>query len=71
MSSPVKTKEQALQLAIAAAKERKWPWKEPVSVRWGLLTYTVWTNARSRGGNVCLKIRKRDGAVISASLSPR
>jgi hypothetical protein len=71
MSTPVQSKEQALQLAIAAARERNWPWNEPVCVRWGFLSYTVVTNARSRGGNVRLKIRKRDGAVVSASLSTK
>jgi hypothetical protein len=69
MSNPVQNKEQALDAAIVAARERNWPWKEPICVRWGFLSYTVLTNARSRGGNVRLTIRKRDGAVISASLS--
>lgn len=71
MSNPVKSKEQALEVAIAATRERNWPWKEPFSVRWGFLSYTVLTNARSRGGNVRLKIRKCDGAVVSASLSTK
>ena len=64
-------KTDALDIARTECEKRNVPWREPVLVHWGLFHYTVWTDARNRGGNVCVKIRKRDGAIVSLNLMPR
>ena len=64
-------KEQARAIARTECDRRGWHWQEPVNVHWGLFTFVVWTNALSRGGNVCMKIRRRNGEVVSAGVTPK
>ena len=63
------SKSEAKEIAKRYCEQQGWPWREPVSVRWGLLTYTVWGGGR-KGGNLFMKIRKRDGEIIEAAMTP-
>ena len=65
------SKQQAREIAAAVCAKRDWPFAEPVLVHWRPFTYRVWTNASSRGGNVFVRIRKRDGKVLEASITPK
>jgi len=65
------TKKQAQRIALDECNRRGWKWQEPVLVKWGILSFTVWTNANRKGGNCCLKIRKKDGSILSAGRTPR
>jgi len=47
------SKSEAKEIAKRYCEQQGWPWREPVSVRWGLLTYTVWSGGR-KGGNLLL-----------------
>ena len=67
----VSSKQDAREIAASVCAARDWPFTEPVLVHWRPFTYQVWTNASSRGGNVCIRIRKRDGEVLQASITPR
>ena len=67
----VSSKQDAREVAASLCAGRDWPFIEPVLVHWRPFTYQVWTNASSRGGNVCIRIRKRDGEVLHASITPR
>lgn len=64
------SKQEALAIARDECARRGWGWTEPVRVSWGIFTYTVCTNCHSRGGNAALVIRKRDGVITSATISP-
>jgi hypothetical protein len=67
----VSSKQQARGIAAAWCAGREWPFVEPVLVCWRPFTYQVWTNGSSRGGNVFVRVRKRDGQVLHASIMPR
>jgi hypothetical protein len=62
------TKNKAGQFAKKECQRRGWPWQEPVIVDWGLFSFTVRTNARSHGSNVCIKVRTRDAEIMSAGM---
>lgn len=64
------TKERALEIAREECARRGWPWNEQTTVRWSLLSFTVWGGGR-KGGNLCVRIRKRDGEVLSATMTPK
>jgi hypothetical protein len=64
-------RQKALLIARSECERRGWQWQEPAHVQWGLFNYVVWTNSRSCGGNACIKVRKRDGMVVSAEVTPR
>jgi len=64
------TKAQALEIAKQECTKRGWQWNEPVSVNWGLFCYTVWGGGR-KGGNICVKVKKSNGEVISVGISPQ
>jgi hypothetical protein len=64
------TKEQALEIARQECVRRGWPWNEQTSVKWALFVFTVWGGGR-KGGNLCMKIRKRDGEVLSAIMTSK
>src|SRR6266478_2633995 len=63
----IMTKETALQIAREECARRGWVWNEQTSVKWGFFSYTVWGGGQ-KGGNLCMRIRKKDGAVISATM---
>lgn len=65
------TREEAITTAKEECQRRGWAWREPVEVHWGFFSYTVVTNTMCRGCNVRMKIRKKDGVVLGAGLSPR
>lgn len=67
----VTSRQHAREIAASVCAARDWPFAEPVHVHWGLFTYRVWTNAMSRGGSVFMRIRKRDGEVIEAGITPK
>jgi hypothetical protein len=64
------TKERALEIAREECIRRGWFWNERTSVKWGFFCYTVWGGG-CKGGNLLVKIRKRDGAVIGAAMTPK
>jgi hypothetical protein len=63
-------KADAKQIAQNLCLEKGWPWIEPIEVRWGLFYFTIRTNAQSRGANVYIRIRKRDGTITYAGIAP-
>ena len=67
----VRSKEQAKKIAADECEARNWPFRGPVNVIWRPFTYVVWTNAMSRGGNAHIVVRKRDGAILEATITPR
>lgn len=64
-------KADALSIAKRECEARGIAWHEPALARWGLLQYTVTTNTRIRGGNVIIRVRKREGAVVALHQVPR
>lgn len=64
------TKERALEIVREECTLRGWPWNEQASVKRGFFSYTVWGGGR-KGGNLWNKIRKQDGEIISATMTPR
>jgi len=64
------TKDDAREIARQECERNGWPWIEPVSVNWGLFAYTVWGRGR-KGGNLYVRIRKKDGAILSSNMTPR
>jgi len=66
---PCITKADALRIAKDECTRRGWPWNEQTAVRWGLLNYTVWGGGR-KGGNLYMKIRRKDGEVLQSSMTP-
>lgn len=68
---PKITKDEARRIAQKECEKRELSWGEPVVVHWGWTTYTVWAYADRRGGNTIVKIRKKDGEVMSAIQTPR
>lgn len=69
MMPKVTNKEEARSIARAECERKCWPWVEPVYVRWGLFTYSIWGGGR-KGGNLHMRIRKRDGAILSSGITP-
>lgn len=66
----VTSREQAREIAQAECARRGLPWEEPVLVQWRFFTYRIWGSGR-KGGNLYMQIRKRDGAILSAGVTPR
>jgi hypothetical protein len=64
------TKQQAKEIAQNECQKKGWPWIEPIDVQWGIFNYTVW-GGRRKGGNLIIKIRKKDGKIISSSITPK
>jgi hypothetical protein len=64
------TKEDALKIAREECERHNWPWNKCSKVKWGFFSYTVWGGGR-KGGNLFIKIRKRDGVIIQSSMTPR
>jgi hypothetical protein len=65
------TRQQALAIAHNEVVRCGLPWREPVFIRWGWTSYIIWTNADMLGGNVIIRVRKRDGAVMHIGMPPR
>jgi hypothetical protein len=63
------TKARALDIARKECELKGWPWNEKTTVKWGLFTYLVWGGGR-KGGNLVMRIRKKDGAILSSDLTP-
>jgi len=64
------TKSDALRIAKDECIRHNWPWNEQTTVTWGVFSYTVWGGGR-KGGNLYMKIRKKDGAILKSSMTPR
>jgi hypothetical protein len=64
------TREKARQIAKDECLKREWPWLEPVHVRWGWFSWHVWGGGR-RGCNLFMRIRKRDGRILQAGMTPK
>jgi hypothetical protein len=64
------TKKHALQIARDECLRREWPWNEQTSARWGIFVITIWGGGR-KGANLHMKIRRRDGMILSAIMTPK
>ena len=68
-------RDRLLEVALAAATERGWPWSEPIDVRLTQATprrvWLVRTECLNRGSNVVVLIREDDLAVLEATFLPR
>ena len=64
------TKDDALKIAREECHRQGWMWNSQTIVKWGFFTYTVWGGGR-KGGNLCIKIRKKDGAILHSSISTK
>ncbi len=64
-------KKDAIEIAKKECDRQGWLWREPVHVQWGIFCYKVLTHANARGGNAVIRIRKRDGTVVSSHLLTR
>jgi hypothetical protein len=62
-------RDRALAIARAECDSRGWPWVDPIHVSQGPFAFHVMTNARSRGGNVNIHIRRSDGHVLRAAFA--
>jgi hypothetical protein len=60
----------AEEIARKECEARCWILGEPVKVQWGLFHHEVWGYANRKGGNVIIRVRKRDGKVIHACVTP-
>jgi len=72
------TSEEAIEIGHALARERGWPWREPVAVvrrrRWFVFGRRQWqlrSNAEMRGGNVFVIVDDETRHVIRAGYGPR
>jgi hypothetical protein len=72
------TKEQAIVIAEAAARENGWAWLQPVAARlrrtmvlFGALRWEIRSNAESIGGNVLVVIDDKSAELISSVFLPR
>jgi len=65
------SRQTALSIARRKCDEEGWPWQEPVLVREGIFTTSIWTNCEMKGGNVGIRVRARDGSIVSAGFIRR
>ena len=65
------TRFDAISIAKHECENRGWPWLEPIQVFWRPFSFRVLTHANCRGGNVVVRIRKRDGAVLHSGFCSR
>lgn len=64
------TRADAVEIARKACEKRGIPWREPVSVAWGIFSFVVRTNAMCRGANAIINVKRGDGRVVSAHYIP-
>jgi hypothetical protein len=57
------SREEALIAAKEAVLRAGLYWDEPVVVNWGLFNYSIWTNSRTHGGNVSVRVNRRSGVA--------
>jgi hypothetical protein len=57
----------ALAIARREARQRGWPWREPISVRRALLAYHIVAGAECRDGIVVVLVWAWSGRILSAS----
>ena len=67
---PEINKDDAMRIARAECAKNGWVWNDDTTVRWGFFAFTVWGGGR-KGGNLSMKIRKCDGAILHSSVTPR
>jgi hypothetical protein len=72
------TREEAIEKARQIARERDWPWEEPIVVHverrflvFGRKRLSVMSNASSRGRNVFVRLDADTGDVVHAAYGPR
>jgi hypothetical protein len=68
---PIVTPAQALTLAQGHCDERELPWREPISIRFGLRRYHIMTASNMRGGNVFIAVDCETGQVEASRPTPR
>lgn len=64
-------KTEAKELARLECERRGVQFTEPVYISGWLRRYSVWTDAKSRGGNVSLRVDRRTGAVEFLGVASR
>lgn len=68
---PRVSREQAVGFARAELERRGFGWGEPVRVDTGLFCYTVFPwDGLGKGGNVSVKVDKRDGRIRHVGVMP-
>jgi len=70
-----KLREQLIEIAQAAARERNWEWREPIQItstaHEGEAAWRIRTNFPMRGNSLLILIRKSDLTVMHAGHLPR
>jgi hypothetical protein len=64
------TKEDALKIAREECVRQGWQWNDQTVVKWGFFSFTIWGGGR-KGGNLFMKIRKKDGAILKSNMTTR
>lgn len=67
----VVSRDDAMRIAQDHCINAGWPWRPPVYLAEGLYEYRMMTNTSMRGGNVNIRVRVTDGAVVSAAFARR
>ena len=57
------SRQEALISAKEAVLRAGMRWEEPVDVHWGPFNYSIWTNARTHGGNITVEVNRRSGVA--------
>jgi hypothetical protein len=55
------SRQEALNSAKEAVSRAGMLWEEPVDVHWGPFNYSIWTNAKTAGGNITIRVNRRSG----------
>ena len=63
-------KQEAQEIAQKECEARGWSLGQPVKISGGLFHYEVWGFADRKGGNVIIRIRKWDGKIVRACMTP-
>jgi hypothetical protein len=63
-------KNAAIEIARKECQQRNWILGDPVAVHWGFFNYEVWGYANRKGGNVVIRVRKSNGKIVSAFITP-
>lgn len=57
------SRQDALISAKEAVLRAGMPWDEPVNVNWGPINFRIWTNSKTHGGNVSVRVNRRSGVA--------
>jgi hypothetical protein len=68
---PNVTATQAMTLARSHCDQRGLPWREPISIRFGLRRYHIMTASNVRGGNLFIHVDCETGEAEASGPTPR